>query len=166
MDKELTDIKNALDSITNNMYGLSRVGEIADAIKDIKESIENIGQIGLKPGEWSGNSGATLGDIKAAIEGISIDGSSGGSSPSTFNPQLDKIESAIERNTSEVAQLVEAVRTIAEIHLQQLSLQENTAAAHAALPWSKTNPKPNLDYGWVEDLEQATGEKDLEDATL
>lgn len=164
MDKELAEIGNKLDSITNSLYGLNRIGELVDAAKEI-------GNIGLKDGQWSnssnGNQGATLADIKQALDDIntSLGGvSSGSTSSAPYNQQLADIASAIESNTSQVKDLVQAVRTMAEVQLQQLTHQENTAAAHAVLPWS--DEEPNLDYGWVEDLEQATGEKDLEDASL
>lgn len=160
MDKELQDIKNALDCITSNMYGLTQLG---NAMEGIQKALEQIGQIGPRESDFynTGTLPATLGDIKQAIETIG-----GGSIVGGHSLQLDNVQQAIDRNTTMLEKLTEAVRTIAEINLQQLSLKEKQAAEFSALPWSKENREPNLDYGWVEDLEQPTGEKDLEDANF
>ena len=166
MDKELQEIKTALDSITNNMYGISQIGT---TIEDIKEAIAGIGQIGPKATDYyvPPTAPATLGDIKESIDALSAAIRLNNTSSSVSgNVNTTSFENAVDRNTEAVEDLVEAVRTIAEIQLQHLTSKEEEMTGIAefnVLPWAKDN-EPNLKFGWVEDLEQS--ETNIEDASF
>lgn len=168
MDKELQDIKNAMDCITNNMYSITQIGSAAEGIREelrkVNEALEKVGQIGTPHHEWTGTH-ATLGDIKEAIDRLSgVSPSSGVGAVPDNTLELQNVRAAIDANTQAMERLVRATETIAEIQLQQLSLKEKAIAEFDTLPWSGEK-EANLQYGWAEDLEQSE-EKNMEDSSF